>query len=523
MKKLTSLLLVLCLVFALAACGKGDNDGDETNVPTEPAVTEAPAFNHEGLVTDLYSEKGELTDEYGDIYEYNLSVPALNGDTKAVEAVNNTIREKYEPLYKELQTALSEKNHVFLSNIYYECYWNGSLLSLVIRNQGYVEEENSYDIYNFDFAEDKLYSKDDLLGRMNISEKDFVKAVRREAVLTFDGVYAENDSSVIYGGDYPYLRAKTISADNINTSLDIYCDNNGALNAIVPIYTPAGSGIFKKPAKLSFGLDNTSLEAGNSFVKAKLSKGKLTVRFDKTEEAEQYLSAYNFECGKDYEISGVYNKYTAMYVGVCGQDFFPYIFLVTEKGSLECVFVFECLQAGFLCSAGPVAGVNHVKSFSEGEVDLGEGGGYHTTYATDEYGNEYDLSENIYAMKKYLPVQFALRTFLSDKVAHETAAETTYYSEYFIQFNDDGTLTIDDNTVDVGIITSNEAVCNFIGMNENGLLYSVGYYNESLEEYINACLSLADIDYSDIRVTVIAGDDLFDTHNKPLVFKRTYG
>lgn len=137
----------------------------------------------------------------------------------------------------------------------------------------------------------------------------------------------------------------------------------------------------------------------HEYVTAKLESNELTLTFSLGEDGEfkNYLSE-SIECGKPYPVSGLSNNYIDIYVGTMGQDICPFVFLLTDRKTVECVPVPDQLYyTQDFASIGELTGVTDVVSLRDGTV-TDESGGYVNIYAVKSDGSEYDLSDVWYRM-----------------------------------------------------------------------------------------------------------------------------
>lgn len=103
----------------------------------------------------------------------------------------------------------------------------------------------------------------------------------------------------------------------------LYLDD-GALHMIVPIGSLAGA----ESDEADLALDLTAHEtvektAEESFVRAALSGGNLTVSFEKTADSAWYAENFRFDYETIYPVEGLYSDYTDVFVGSVGAGVFP--------------------------------------------------------------------------------------------------------------------------------------------------------------------------------------------------------
>ena len=116
-----------------------------------------------------------------------------------------------------------------------------------------------------------------------------------------------------------------------------------------------------------------------------MSRGALLAYFP---DSETYRRAYGFAYDTEYPVAGCYGDYQDIFVGASGQDFCPYVFLLTTDGTVEYIDIFGGLWHGCLCSGGPLYGFRDIVGFESGVYEDGFGGGYETVYAVDKNGRK---------------------------------------------------------------------------------------------------------------------------------------
>ena len=119
----------------------------------------------------------------------------------------------------------------------------------------------------------------------------------------------------------------------------------------------------------------------------------VSVSFSKSQsrdfpDSETYRRAYGFAYDTEYPVAGCYGDYQDIFVGASGQDFCPYVFLLTTDGTVEYIDIFGGLWHGCLCSGGPLYGFRAIVGFESGVYEDGFGGGYETVYAVDKNGRK---------------------------------------------------------------------------------------------------------------------------------------
>ena len=287
MKKLFSALLAALLLLNLAACGEKEPD-------------DTPSGYDDSLISELYSEEGEYTDAENNTLAYSYHVPRIVSETAVAAALNDEIADQFGALVQEQKNMMASRVSLTCLSVTWTSYWNDSLLCLVVRAE--MDGDTSMtETYSYDFFGGKRLMSEDLLARCELSTQDFITAARRTAANYFDETYRDALSGSMGGAgfiaSYAERRAWTLSDENINAEMRLYLDG-GALHMIVPVGSFAGAESYDADLALDLSARETvEKTAQDSFVKAALSGGNLTVSFEKTADSAWYAENFRF----DYE------------------------------------------------------------------------------------------------------------------------------------------------------------------------------------------------------------------------------
>ena len=146
--------------------------------------------------------------------------------------------------------------------------------------------------------------------------------------------------------------------------------------------------------------EDVYLEFEYEYVKAILDGNTLTVTILSGIVTDEYLDLSGIKYDEPYPVSGLEGRYTDLFIGSMGNSVSPFIFLLTDRGTVECVPVSDILYYWVIggrdadpefASVGELPNLNNVISFCE-RTESYEYGGYVTVYAVTADGNEVDLS-----------------------------------------------------------------------------------------------------------------------------------
>ena len=402
-----SALLCLGLCAQLTACGKKPVPKPGSSGPSAPSVSKK--VYDDSLITEVYDEEDSFTDEYGAEYSYICHVPQLEADTPEAKAINWEIMESFgNDVQATLDAAESgETPNSQYMEVTWQSYWNDSLLSLSIRVLGWTSDLIDYAVYHYDFETGQRPDNLELLDRFHVDEGDFIAALRRGAARQFDSHYAPWGTGGLspedenYGGiaiDLAALRAWTVAEENFSLDLARFCPNgDGTFTAFQPVASIAGgNGWYYEPVLVEPGPGDWAdggPQSEDAFVSAWLTDDGVSVSFSKSQsrdfpDSETYHRAYGFAYDTEYPVAGCYGDYQDIFVSASGQDFCPYVFLLTTEGTVEYIDIFGGLWHGCLCSGGPLYGFRDIVGFESGVYEDGFGGGYETVYAVDKNGRK---------------------------------------------------------------------------------------------------------------------------------------
>ena len=506
MKRMISALLAALLLLSLAACGEKEPD-------------DTPSGYDDSLISELYSEEGEYTDAENNTISYCYHVPQIVSETAVAAALNAEIADKFGTLVQEQKSMMAGRVSLTCLSVTWKSYWNDSLLCLVLTSE-MDGDMTDYAVYSYDFFGGKRLTSEDLLAREGLSTQEFVMAARRTAANYFDGLYRDALSGSMGGADfiasYAERRAWTLSDENINAEMRLYLDG-GALHMIVPVGSFAGAASYDADIAVDLSARETvERTAQDSFVKARLSGGSLTVSFEKTADSAWYAENFRFDYETVYPVAGLYSDYTDVFVGSVGQGYFPYVFLLTKEGTVEYVNLLEGVTAGFLCDGGPLGGVKDIVTFESGTVEE-EYGTYQTVFAVDVSGEKHDLSGPVSDADYTVPSEFLGEWTAT--VTHDTAEQGSYDSDYILTLSDGGGLTVQDINSEVGLYFEYTGQLNYLGTNGEGMVF--GYHlNERAGTVRYGAFTLLRGE-DGLHVKSVAGENFFDAPSgRATVFSR---
>ena len=254
-------------------------------------------------------------------------------------------------------------------------------------------------------------------------------------------------------------------------------------------------------------------QSEDAFVSAWLTDDGVSVSFTKSQsrdfpDSETYRRAYGFAYDTEYPVAGCYGDYQDIFVSASGQDFCPYVFLLTTDGTVEYIDIFGGLWHGCLCSGGPLYSFRDIVSFESGVYEDGFGGGYETVYAVDKNGRKYDMPACITAQGNAMP-SYAAGKWCAN-VYHSVASGASYEGVYYLSIHENGLVEINDVIVSIDAPLQIAGYCTYLGTTELGMVYQFGLYSGDQLREGTFALDLYNTDYGELTITPISGVNLFD-------------
>ncbi len=489
MRRTAVILLAACLMLTACAGGKSL----PSSAAPDPASTVASAASDvisaasdaistaaevigkgvydDRLIRDCPLGEGVVPPDGGEgPYEYHL--PEILADTPDARAINEEISTQIGSAVETSLTAIEYDSIPPFRRIYWSSGWNGSVVSLLIQGEADASFTDC-SIYNYDFESGKRLSDAQLAEHCGLTFEEAREALRRALVMQVDAPFLAASDLNTYDGSYPLARARAASrGDWGGDEMNLYINEDGTLCAAIPAPLGEMDEWHYDKVELYFP-QNTVLEpVRDDFVHAKMIDGVITVTVDDTAKARDYLPDADFS--KEYVAEGFWGDYDDLYIGMIGQDFYPYLFAIRTDGGIEYADLFSGIEAGKICSAGLIPGVRGLKWIESGSV-TDDYGGYWTQFANTESGDAIDLAEAIDVMD--WDFDQAIRGSWSAEVEHPVASGNSYHSLYSIEIAGDGSLEVIDFLPDIEISSEYFGGLHYCGTTADGkMLFSYALY-----------------------------------------------
>lgn len=277
-KKYLIMLLTTLLIFS--GCGKNTanpvndntsetteksdnlNDGGDEETAKEEVEESIADEEPTELVTDYYTNEGSYEIKYdeSESYPFNFSyrIPMITDGSKDAEKFNKKIQEQFKSVTDLVDAIVAgESDEVYEADymaISYETFENGDILSIVVTAEGTYSDWVDYGVFNYDKANKKAVSNDEILKTAGMTEDEFYKYAKTAfglkassfIVESFEGAEERNDGSemwiagIIPGMLNDYVR--TVDSVNLESGTQIFLGKDGVLNAIGLVHVQAGAG-----------------------------------------------------------------------------------------------------------------------------------------------------------------------------------------------------------------------------------------------------------------------------------------
>lgn len=486
-KRQIALFFTLVLLLTLlCACGKQagqpESSGEE---PIRSSVmqgteTPLPEKKKEIAVTELYNEEGSGTSDDGFQYNYSFHVPQIEDDTTDAAAINQEIASIYGETAKKCLESIQNKEIPYCSNVEYESFRSGNVLSLVLKYAYFYDGFEGYTAYSYDTAKGVRLTGEDILKMQDMTEADYMDVLRRAAAKDFDDAYHASWGNFedIYSGSYQKLRIQTISERNLSLDLPLYLDD-GVLHVIAPIGSIAGSEYLSRDLTMELREDSDYVETAQlgDYLTVKRRGNTVTLRVQQTPQLEALLGVNNYGFvdidtslfDKELEVNGLYGSYIKIVCGEIGESDEPFVFLLTEEGRVDYIDVLPCLRSGYFCGGGPLPGVANVKDLTKSSGD-----GLPDICAVTKSGEQIGLWDTV-AFQRYTMPDNLLNCDWSGS-RFNGGMETSYSLALMDGNGDNFLLTSYDPETDTAM--SFHGILTYLGMTEKGAVYAYWLWGE---------------------------------------------
>ena len=525
MKKRCAVLLAAAMLLSAAGCAQ-DSKRPEPSEPAASAVSETSAENVEAAeeapqkpqssrrfddsrISTLYDERFTYTDPYGIEDTYFYQVPQIDDDTEGARNINEMIGYRFGYLVERALDARSRNDFIDTSYIIWVSNWDGPLLSLQITSS---DAMYNHDVgsYHYNFATGQELSNPEMLAHLGYTDDAKVMhALERAVAQHFDTYYGYIDpdqTATLY-----MMRAQSLSnLDGLYSYYSLYPKYSHGFVATVPMYTPAGSGMYWTDVQVDPDKRQGSgqiLHGQDEWFTCDVSAdGAVTVRaltdYVTPDGAMTYQTMKEwYELGDktEFAVSGCYSDYIKMLMTSIGQDYAPYVFLLTENGNVEYIDVISGAQCGTMVNGGPLFGINGIVRFETGTAyDAEYGAEYTTVYGVSRDNEKFNLMEAVWNTAP-LSIPNMVGSFVSEDTG-------TWFE-----------ICEDQPNFYTGAYTNGQMVpatwdssISYLGMDDRGWICSVSLFRMDSGRTQRETLAMMPADYGGVNVMHIGGESLLN-------------
>ena len=533
MKKRCAVLLAAAMLLSAAGCAQ-DSKRPEPSKPAASAVSETSVENVEAAedtpqkpqssrrfddsrISTLYDERFTYTDPYGIEDTYFYQVPQIDDDTEGAKNINEMIGYRFGYLVERALDARSRNDFIDTSYIIWVSNWDGPLLSLQITSS---DAMYNHDVgsYHYNFATGQELSNPEMLAHLGYTDDAKVMhALERAVAQHFDTYYGYIDpdqTAMLY-----MMRAQSLSnLDGLYSYYSLYPKYSHGFVATVPMYTPAGSGMYWTDVQVDPDKRQGSgqiLHGQDEWFTCDVSAdGAVTVRaltdYVTPDGAMTYQTMKEwYELGDktEFAVSGCYGDYIKMLMTSIGQDYAPYVFLLTENGNVEYIDVISGAQCGTMVNGGPLFGINGIVRFETGTAyDAEYGAEYATVYGVSRDNEKFNLMEAVWNT-----APLSIPSMVGSFVSEETGT-------WFEICEDQPNFYTGAYTNGQRIPATWDSSISYLGMDDRGWICSVSLFRMDSGRTQRETLAMMPADYGGVNVMHIGGDSLLNLPQQEAVW-----
>ena len=533
MKKRCAVLLAAAMLLSAAGCAQ-DSKRPEPSEPAASAVSETAVENVEAAedtpqkpqssrrfddsrISTLYDERFTYTDPYGIEDTYFYQVPQIDDDTEGARNINEMIGYRFGYLVERALDARSRNDFIDTSYIIWVSNWDGPLLSLQITSS---DAMYNHDVgsYHYNFATGQELSNPEMLAHLGYTDDAKVMhALERAVAQHFDTYYGYIDpdqTATLY-----MMRAQSLSnLDGLYSYYSLYPKYSHGFVATVPMYTPAGSGMYWTDVQVDPDKRQGSgqiLHGQDEWFTCDVSAdGAVTVRaltdYVTPDGAMTYQTMKEwYELGDKTElaVSGCYSDYIKMLMTSIGQDYAPYVFLLTENGNVEYIDVIGGAQCGTMVNGGPLFGINGIVRFETGTAyDAEYGAEYATVYGVSRDNEKFNLMEAVWNT-----APLSIPNMVGSFVSEETGT-------WFEICEDQPNFYTGAYTNGQRIPATWDSSISYLGMDDRGWICSVSLFRMDSGRTQRETLAMMPADYGGVNVMHIGGESLLNLPQQEAVW-----
>lgn len=561
-------------------------ESTDTSTSALPENIDFEALDEDGkeqllktLVQDSYTFEGEVSDGPGDQTTVSYHVPKICSDSAGAKEINEAIAQACEDV-----TSQKADEYVGWIEVDYDSYLNGDTLSLILTKSSNLDDYTEYYAYNLNLTDGTRMSANELAKLLvrgvpteadedaddeepltlevrggETAEAALLRVIRRAAAYEFDqsvrymydsdfySSASEDERQSIYA-EFMKYRMQTLADDNITAELPMYLDDDGELVVAVPLHVMAGGGLYStelRPMQTIYQYDAASdrvlsgedwedkleaaREAGTAVdvmnaerrdlnlsfddaVFINYEDGRMTVRIEQNDWTEAAFGGGSIEYGKEYEVDGVYKDYASaeLLTIMHGEHVVPTF--VSTDGMIAYLDLYHGAWGGHFCLTEPAYGIVNVEAIAEGNASA-----IATALETNMFGQSDTFARDVMGLYE--------SEGCTTETSFDTDAGTSYTDSFYLGFDSDdpSKFLYQDASVDAEISLNYEGRCTWLGMNGQGLVFCVEFYDEDLGQMHYSTFRIRRVEelnekndewYEYMRYQHLGGYDLFGSDDE---------
>lgn len=528
------------------------------------------------LVQDSYTFEGEVSDGPADRTDVSYHVPKICSDSAGAKEINQAIAQACEDV-----TSQKADDYIGWIEVDYDSYLNGDTLSLILTKKSNLDDYTEYYAYNLNLTDGTRMSAKELAKLLvrgvpteddddeapptlelqggETAEAALLRVIRRAAAYEFDqsvrymydsdfySSASEDERQGIYA-EYMKYRMQTLADDNITADLPMYLDDDGELVVAVPLHGMAGGGLYStelRPMQTIYQYDAASdrvlsgkdwadkledaREAGETLdamnaerrdlnlsfddaVFINYEDGRMTVRIEQNDWTKAAFGVGSIEYGKEYEVDGVYKDYASaeLLTIMHGEHVVPTF--VSTDGMIAYLDLYHGAWGGHFCLTEPAYGIVNVEAIAEGNASA-----IATALETNMFGQSDTFARDVMGLYE--------SEGCTTETSFDTDAGTSYTDRFYLGFDPDdpSKFLYQDACVDAEISLNYEGRCTWLGMNGQGLVFCVEFYDEDLGQMHYSTFQIRRVEelnektdewYEYMRYQHLGGYDLFGSDDE---------
>ncbi len=201
----------------------------------------------------------------------------------------------------------------------------------------------------------------------------------------------------------------------------------------------------------------------------------------------------------EFAVSGCYGDYIKMLMTSIGQDYAPYVFLLTENGNVEYIDVISGAQCGTMVNGGPLFGINGIVRFETGTAyDAEYGAEYATVYGVSRDNEKFNLMEAVWNT-----APLSIPSMIGSFVSEETGT-------WFEICEDQPNFYTGEYTNGQMVPATWDSGITYLGMDHRGWICSISLYRMDLGRAQRETVAMMPTDYGGFYVRHIGGESLLN-------------